>query len=377
MGGVQSAVQSAVVPLVARVVLEYTATFLRYPEQENPAVTAVQDWINGNIRRGAITGITADMGENESGQPFSPSPYTPGSRNHVNACPQNWLAGEGSSNDSDPTFFQNLGGEWLQAQTARSPKPNPTVWPTEKEFSDVKEKLMYAPGALHFAVTGTAGSGKSSLINSLRGLLATDRGAAETGFIETTVEIGRYPYPDKASPLSRIVWYDIPGAGTRTRPDCGYFNAQGLFIFDFIIVVIGDRFMERDLDILAGCEMYNIPSFVVRSKADSHIECVMNSFDCSYDDAYHKYINSSRGEFRRVLRAASESGILSLDYDKEIFLVSRKPLCDFIRSLMFDIPSGNTRDLIDEHSLITSILHAALERRYPSSLSGGAGWRTS
>lgn len=121
--------------------------------------------------------------------------------------------------------------------------------------------------------------------------------------------------------------------------------------------------------------MYNIPSFIVRSKSDIHIRNIENDEDCSYDDAYNKYINDTRRNFGGELRKASGKKSISLDYDQEIFLVSKRTLCDFIRSLMYGTASGNTRALIDEHSLITSILLAALVRRYPSG--GEVGWRTS
>ena len=89
-----------------------------------------------------------------------------------------------------------------------------TVWPTEKEFNDAKERFGYTSGKLHFAIVGNTGSGTSSLVNSLRGLHPGEHGAAETGASETTRKPGRYPHSAKDPSLERIVWYDIPGAGT-------------------------------------------------------------------------------------------------------------------------------------------------------------------
>lgn len=66
----------------------------------------------------------------------------------------------------------------------------PTKWPTADELRAVKEKLQYQDGHFHFAVTGGAGCGKSSLINAFRGMRNKDERAAKTGVVETTSEIG-------------------------------------------------------------------------------------------------------------------------------------------------------------------------------------------
>ena len=113
----------------------------------------------------------------------------------------------------------------------------PEVWPTKKEFQLAKKKIQYDPEKLHFAVCGGSGTGKSSLINAFRGLKNNNSQAAHTGVDETTTVITRYPDPREELPYKRLVWYDCPGAGTLKIPGWQYFNQQGLFIFDIIILV--------------------------------------------------------------------------------------------------------------------------------------------
>ena len=113
----------------------------------------------------------------------------------------------------------------------------PEVWPTEEEFRLAKTRIQYDPEKLHFAIYGSSGSGKSSLINALRGLTNFDPGAAPTGVTETTMSITRYPDPHEELPHSRFIWFDVPGAGTLNVPGWQYFNQLGLFIFDIIILV--------------------------------------------------------------------------------------------------------------------------------------------
>jgi len=113
----------------------------------------------------------------------------------------------------------------------------PLVWPTKEEFEAAKVRLRYRKDLLHFAVCGPSGSGKSSLINAFRGLKPKSSKAAPVGVVETTTAITRYPDARQGMPYQRFVWYDVPGAGTFDIPSWQYFNQQGLFIFDFIILV--------------------------------------------------------------------------------------------------------------------------------------------
>ena len=113
----------------------------------------------------------------------------------------------------------------------------PEVWPTEEEFQLAKNRIQYDPEKLHFAVCGSSGSGKSSLVNAFRGLKNNSQQAAPTGVVETTKAITRYPEPRIELPYKRLVWFDCPGAGTLEIPGWQYFNQQGLFIFDIIVLV--------------------------------------------------------------------------------------------------------------------------------------------
>ena len=113
----------------------------------------------------------------------------------------------------------------------------PEVWPTEEEFQLAKNRVQYDPEKLHFAICGSSGSGKSSLVNAFRGLKNNSPQAARTGVVETTMAITRYPEPRKELPYKRFVWFDCPGAGTLEIPGWQYFNQQGLFIFDIIVLV--------------------------------------------------------------------------------------------------------------------------------------------
>ncbi|KAG1846240.1 interferon-inducible GTPase-domain-containing protein [Suillus subalutaceus] len=137
----------------------------------------------------------------------------------------------------------------------------------------MKAQHLYSPGFFHLAVVGTSGCGKSSFINAVHGLSnnhdSDDSIVARTEIVECTNKATRYPDP---RPNSRIIWYDIPSAGTPNMPDWQYFNNLGLYIFDCIIVLFDNRFSESNLTILRTCEQFkNVEAFIVRSKSDQHI----------------------------------------------------------------------------------------------------------
>ena len=69
-------------------------------------------------------------------------------------------------------------------------------------------------------VVGESHSGKSSLINELRGLKPRDKGAAAVKNRECTKEPTPYEYPK--NPL--VTLWDLPGVGTNNFPQDTYMN---------------------------------------------------------------------------------------------------------------------------------------------------------
>ncbi|KAI6030362.1 immunity-related GTPases-like protein [Pisolithus marmoratus] len=193
-----------------------------------------------------------------------------------------------------------------------------------------KRRVQYQEGFFHFAVTGTAGSGKSSLINAFRGLRNRETAAAATGVTETTLTLQRYPDPDPQQP---VVWYDVPGAGTLSVPDWQYFNTQGLYIFDCIIVLFDNRFTATDVAILRNSARFSIPAYIVRSKADQQIRNTMREMGYDSDDensdsglrdrlyqvARQQFVEETRRNVRSNLRRANLP-------DKRVYIISNNAL---------------------------------------------------
>ena len=135
---------------------------------------------------------------------------------------------------------------------------------------------------VHVAVAGLSGTGKSSFINAIRGLASKrDPNWAATGVIEQIPRREGYPHGGEDQPWKYLVWYDVPGGGTPQIKSLDYFVAQGLYVFDIIVIVMGERFSEIDLALLQHCSEFGIPALIVRSKADEGISRLMKQeYDC-------------------------------------------------------------------------------------------------
>ncbi|KAG1805675.1 interferon-inducible GTPase-domain-containing protein [Suillus subaureus] len=186
----------------------------------------------------------------------------------------------------------------------------PVVTPTPDEVRTVKQIAQYREDLFHIAVAGAAAGGKSSLINAFRGLRNMDIniGAAATGVVETTTVMARCPDPNTEYPY---VWYDVPGAGTMTTPDWQYFNDQGLYIYDCIIVLFDSRFTMTDIAILIHFRRFKIPTYIVRSKADQHIRNLMKDkgYDSDHDEDRKLHYHNARQQFIQETRQSVKDNL--------------------------------------------------------------------
>lgn len=240
----------------------------------------------------------------------------------------------------------------------------PIQWPSEADLRAAKEKVQYSETNFHFAIVGKAGCGKSSLINAFMNLSPTDAGAARTGITETTLEIGRYPDPGTKDPRPWTVWFDVPGAGTQRIPQYQYFTRQALFVFDIIILVIGDRFEETDCDIVRSCTEFHIPFFIVRSKADQHITNMMrdeagsNQGPMDSGDLYQTCRQSFIERSKQMVRDELELAGLPV---QTVYCVSKGALRTVYNDSLEETVDSD--DGSPEMALVKELMLAAYQRR--------------
>ncbi|KAG2354806.1 interferon-inducible GTPase-domain-containing protein [Suillus spraguei] len=200
----------------------------------------------------------------------------------------------------------------------------PLVTPTREDVCAFKLLAEYREDLFHIAVAGTAGGGKSSLINAFRGLRNKDAGSAATGVTETTLAMARYGSPNAEYPY---VWYDIPGAGTLKIPDWQYFNAQGLYVFDCIIVLFDNRFTMTDIAILTNCRRFKIPTTSVIMKDMGY-----DSDDDESEDQKKKLYQDARQQFIRQTRQSVKDNLESANMpDQRVYIVSNEPMLGVVK----------------------------------------------
>ena len=241
----------------------------------------------------------------------------------------------------------------------------PMEWPTRQQFNDAKRDYKYKEGIFHFAIAGISGSGKSSLINALRGYRNSDRSAAKTGIVETTSVVARYPDPNPQRPFA---WYDIPGAGTLNIPDWQYFNSQGLYVFDCIIVLFDNRFTATDVAILRNCHRFNIPSYIVRSKSNQHIENVLADLMEQRADDEDEDDNSKHAKRSELYPVARDTFVKHtrqnvMDNLRKAELPPQRTYIISKDAVLTIVKGRVPKDFIDEYDLLRDILEEAKARR--------------
>lgn len=234
----------------------------------------------------------------------------------------------------------------------------PVVVPALEQIREAKQRLQYQDGYLHVAVAGIAGSGKSSLINALRGIRNGEPGAAPAGVVETTTVVARYPDVD---PTKHTVWYDVPGAGTLSIPDWVYFADQGLYIFDCILVLFDARFTATDVAILRNCARFKIPAFIVRSKARQHIRnLAQDNQDGDGDEEEDEGAGAGAADVARAreqyVRESRESVARNLETaelpQQRVYLVDKQALVPLVNG-------QGVEETMDEADLLVALGHQA------------------
>ncbi|KAH0606539.1 uncharacterized protein H6S33_003373 [Morchella sextelata] len=250
-----------------------------------------------------------------------------------------------------------------------SPRTNPGECITDTQFNAAREKIQYDRLKYHFAIVGKAGSGKSSLINAFLNRRSGEPGAAKTGVTGTTsTEISRFQNPEAQPPWSWTVWFDVPGVETSRIPHLEYFKNQGLYAFNVIILLIGDRLEECDCSIVSSCEKREIPCIIVRSKSDQHIDNMLKEREEEHQhtcpESRVKARDECRATFREQTQMMVDEALHGADLgSQKVFCVSRFALRSAYNN---GTPTyGNPHeDQLDEEELVDTLRSFAMTRRH-------------
>jgi small GTP-binding protein len=146
------------------------------------------------------------------------------------------------------------------------------------------------------AVVGQSGAGKSSYINTIRGVSNEHPLYAPTGVTQTTLVPKEYQFPD--NPL--ITLWDLPGAGTEEFEAKEYAQKMEFIKYDAFVILSSERFTETDQTIAGEVRKIYKPFYFARTKMDDSIRDQMGEDEHNFDaqetatkirDDCRKYMN--------------------------------------------------------------------------------------
>jgi len=139
-------------------------------------------------------------------------------------------------------------------------------------------------GKINVALAGKSGKGKSTLINTIRGLKPNDPNAAKVGAVETTTDPAPYSFPGS----EEILLWDLPGSETPNYPLDTYVSRLGLRYFDAVIIVSAGPLHEGDLRLMNEVKKHGVPFYFVRNQVNLDVRYQEEDYDIPAEETLQK-----------------------------------------------------------------------------------------
>lgn len=169
---------------------------------------------------------------------------------------------------------------------------------------------------LDIGVTGQSGAGKSSFINSIRGVKKYDPGYAPVGVTETTTSIEKYTHPSNP----KVNYWDMPGVGTPDFPKSTYLELIQFKKYDFFLILSEKRFRDDDGWLANQIEKSGRSFYFVRTHIDSDVDN-----DKREDPKHH----SKEKVLEKVQKSCQEHLSKAVVTSAEVFLIDNREVYDY------------------------------------------------
>ncbi|KAF2400286.1 hypothetical protein EJ06DRAFT_556619 [Trichodelitschia bisporula] len=239
-------------------------------------------------------------------------------------------------------LFLGFGGVLVGAQQGGSNEAKEDKF-SPAQIRKERDESGFDPSCFHVCVCGSAGSGKSSLVNAARGIKNSkeDASAAPTGTTETTRERASYANPRRPKQFL----YDTPGHGTQAVSAQRYYYDQKIYLFDLVIVMYGERLREDDVEILKACRKNGTEVILVRSKSDGHLAGYAEDNDVEIPSAGPGYVGETTQEMKETLERV---GFENVDASQP-----EKPL-------VYIVCTENIRNIVNHQPTRREVIHERL-----------------
>ena len=192
--------------------------------------------------------------------------------------------------------------------------------------ADMQKKLdNWENEQVNIAVIGRSGVGKSNFINAIRGDVQPDSEVyAPVGYKETTDNATPYPHPKN----KHLIFWDLPGAGTKTFPRKKYLSDKrvNFRFYDIYIIMSSERFTEDDTWLAEEIHKLHKSFLFVRTKVDSEIH--NDELRLKKKEDPHKVVQIIRDDCKSNLKT-----FRGFDETRDLYLIGSlqpsHPLLDF------------------------------------------------
>jgi predicted GTPase len=180
----------------------------------------------------------------------------------------------------------------------------------------VKKRDQWVDVPIHVALSGSLGAGKSSFINTIRGIKADDKIGAALNYGQTTIEPIPYSHPNK----HYLKFWDLPQLGSRAFSKDLYLKNINVNRYDYFLIFGKDQFTENDFWFASQLQALNKRYYFVCTHVDKHVEKALEeNKKLDPSDVQSKTLNTIRERLSKSVKEAK----VKIDY---VYLITTSDL---------------------------------------------------